>query len=171
MAEVEINHAFVSLKADSPDPSLVSASEWNARLNIGGGSNGQTVVRDASQPHGARWTQGVSVQRTTGTYGGGGTSSLSLASMVVTLQTPGTIILFPYVQALTSASQPVTIAIRRNFANLSLPNWFGTGFGGIFWTEVDTQPAGTYTYDMIVSVSTGTITSVTAYLTALILGT
>lgn len=171
MAEVEISHAFVSAKPDVTDPTVIDSTIWNALLAIGGGVNGQMPVRDTGQAHGARWTQGPFVQRTTGSYTGTGSSTPAMAANVVTLSTPGVVILLPYVTAATSANQAVVMAVRRNGSNLSLPNWFGTNVGGIPWIEVINEVAGTYTYDLIVSVSTGNLVSVGVYLTALMLGT
>lgn len=57
MAEI-LTHTFVSAKADSPDTSLVSASEWNDGHRFTGGVNGQVLIFDNTQPKGIRWTDG-----------------------------------------------------------------------------------------------------------------
>lgn len=57
MAEI-ITHAFVSTKSDSPDTTLVSASEWNDGHVFSGGINGQVLVYDNTQPNNMRWTDG-----------------------------------------------------------------------------------------------------------------
>lgn len=58
MAEI-ITHAFVSAKSDSPDTTLVSASEWNDGHIFSGGINGQVLVYDNTQPNNIRWTDGA----------------------------------------------------------------------------------------------------------------
>lgn len=47
-----IAHKFVSGKADGPDPTFVQPSKWNQNLNLGGGVNGELVVRDTGQTDG-----------------------------------------------------------------------------------------------------------------------
>lgn len=58
MAET-ITHAFVSAKSDSPDSSLVSATEWNDGHIFSNGINGQVLVYDNTQPNNMRWVDGV----------------------------------------------------------------------------------------------------------------
>jgi hypothetical protein len=53
---LNINHAFVSAKADNPDPTIVDSTIWNAGLVVSGGVNGQLMVRDSTKPSGAEWT-------------------------------------------------------------------------------------------------------------------
>jgi hypothetical protein len=69
MAEI-LTHPFVSVKADSPDPSLVSANEWNDGHLFTGGAEGQKLIYDSTQPKHVRWTDGtVSYNNTTGSPG------------------------------------------------------------------------------------------------------
>lgn len=61
MADVLVNHAFVSLKSDGPDTTFVRPSNWNANLKFSGGLDGDALVRDSGAPDGASWQPGVPV--------------------------------------------------------------------------------------------------------------
>jgi hypothetical protein len=58
MAEI-LTHTFVSAKAESPDPSLVSAHEWNDGHTFAGGSNGQVLSFDSTKGKSITWIDGV----------------------------------------------------------------------------------------------------------------
>lgn len=54
-ADVAVNHAFVSGKANGADPTFVQPSNWNDKEVLGQGADGQKVVRDSGNTHGASW--------------------------------------------------------------------------------------------------------------------
>lgn len=54
MADI-ITHAFISAKTQSPDTTLVSKNEWNDGHTFIGGSNGERLVYDDTQPNNIRW--------------------------------------------------------------------------------------------------------------------
>lgn len=54
-ADVAINHAFVSGKANGADPTFVQPSNWNAGEVISAGADGQRAIRDSGNTHGASW--------------------------------------------------------------------------------------------------------------------
>lgn len=169
MAEVRIGHSFVSTKPDSADSSLVSANEWNADELFKNGSPGQTIIRDAGQVTGAKWVQGVSSVQTSGNAGGVVTS-LPIAANPITFTTNCILLLMLYAQAITSAGQAVTLTMRRDAVTTLTPNWAGNGIGGIAIIDVRSEAPGTHTYDVVASVASGTITTVSVSLTALVIG-
>lgn len=52
---VNINHTFVSGKADGADPTLVQPSKWNAAEAWSQGSNNNVPIRDSGSVTGASW--------------------------------------------------------------------------------------------------------------------
>lgn len=171
MAEVEITHGFVTAKADSADATLVSANEWNALLTVGGGVNGHIPVRDSTQTHGAKWTQGTTVQKTIGSSSPGTASTPALAQQVLTFTTNVVLIFTLWVQATSSAGQAIAAVIRRDGSNIALINGAGGGIGAVLWVDVSTELPGTHTYDVIVSVATGSLTTAQVSLTSIAIGT
>jgi microcystin-dependent protein len=61
MADVLVNHDFVSAKSDGPDTTFVRPSNWNAPLKFTGGADGDALIRDTGTPTGASWQPGVPV--------------------------------------------------------------------------------------------------------------
>lgn len=103
---VQINHKFVSGKADGADPTFVQPSKWNQPEAVSAGADGQIMVRDSGATEGAAWVNCVTASLTNGTGGAaavGDVAALSLAAdstvvlddtvsslrkFVVALQTP-----------------------------------------------------------------------------------
>jgi hypothetical protein len=82
MADI-LRHTFVSPKADSPDTSLVSASEWNDGHTFTGGSNGQILVADNTQAKGVKWVDGA-IAYSTFIGSGSGADPLTLSLLNIT---------------------------------------------------------------------------------------
>jgi hypothetical protein len=55
MAEVHINHRFVSAIADDPDTTIVRPSNWNDTELFSQGNEGEVIVRRAASDTGASW--------------------------------------------------------------------------------------------------------------------
>lgn len=96
MAESGILHKFVSAKADSPDPTLVSASEWNEAHVMSGGLNGQRLVFDNTQPNNFRWVDGLREYNAAQVFSVSTATPLNnLAVINFTLTTPA-VVLYSY---------------------------------------------------------------------------
>lgn len=50
--DADIVHAFVSLKSDGPDPTLVKPSDWDAKLKVTSGTVGQRMIRNPAATNG-----------------------------------------------------------------------------------------------------------------------
>ena len=55
MADVKVNHAYVSSKPSSPDSTKIDGPRWNADLVFSGGSDGEIPVRDSASATGTIW--------------------------------------------------------------------------------------------------------------------
>jgi hypothetical protein len=122
MAEI-ITHAFVTTKPDSPDPSLVSATEWNDGHTFSGGSNGQTLAADNTQPKGIRWIDGTVQFTGSANILGGSPQTVTLATF--TANTPAIIILAyaTYQVCTPSASAGLNLMLDgSSIANFVVPN-------------------------------------------------
>ena len=171
MAEVEITNAFVSAKADSADGTLVSSGEWNDKLKIGGGSDGQIFARDSAQAHGGRWTDGPAITTNTDTYAGSSPSP-ALCARTIVFATNAVVFLIVGVKAITSGGGQLTVALRRDTVNISSQPMEGaTGLFNVAAFAVQSEAPGTHTYDVVLSVSGQTFTSSTVQLATLRVGT
>ncbi len=97
-----ITHVFVSSKSDSPDTTLVSASEWNDGHVFGGGINGQVLIYDNTQPNNMRWTDNV--------------------QLVLDVQSIANPTVSPYVQALELnivTNSPVSIFVIVSYVSIT----------------------------------------------------
>lgn len=167
---VLLNHAFVSAKVDASDQSLVSANEWNAALLIAGGVDGQALLRDSSKPTGGRWTDGPGITTNTDTYSGSSPSP-ALCARTIVFTTSAVIFLIVGTKAITSAGGQLTVALRRDGVNIaSQPAEGATGLFNVSAFAVQSEVAGTHTYDVVISVSGQTFTSSTVTLTTLRVG-
>ena len=170
MAEVEITNTFVSAKADSADGTLVSSSEWNDKLKIGGGSSGQMFVRDTAQAHGGRWANQPTVYANQGSYSGSSPSP-ALAANVVVFSANAVILLLTGISVITSGAADVTATIRRDTVTLGTVVVEGsTGKFKVVHFDTNNEVAGTHTYDVVLTASAGTFTSSLVSLTALVVG-
>lgn len=167
--ELLINHNFVSAKPDSPDSTIVSAGEWNDVLEVSGGVTGDMILRDVASATGARLVHGPAVGSVGGVYSGASPSG-ALAPFLVTLSTAGSVILASNVAAVTSTGAVCTASIRRNGVVIGTFSVAGTG---VLSTNVTVfaEPAGTYTYDVVLSIGGGaTFTSSTVGNVGLLIG-
>lgn len=57
MVDVLINHAFVSGKPASSDPTKVDGPKWDAALVVSAGADGESIVRDSASTTGASFLQ------------------------------------------------------------------------------------------------------------------
>lgn len=107
MADV-ITHTFHTTKPDSPDSSLVSASEWEDGHTVLGGANGQTLTFDNTQPKNVRWKDGSTIRATAMTYSGATPSTmLGLLAFATVSHTIATI----FVDFLSTISSGTTTTI------------------------------------------------------------
>ena len=151
---VLVNHAFVSAKSDSADSTIVSASEWNADLKITGGAADQVMVREVGGPSGARWTDGPSVATGNASYTGASPSpALAAVTKVFTSNVSVTVAL--NITAVTSSAAAYTITMRRNTTSIVVKAGPSTGNVACARVYAENLSAGTYTYDVILSVGGG----------------
>jgi hypothetical protein len=113
MADI-LTHTFVSAKADSPDSSLVSASEWNDGHLLTGGSNGQIIVFDNTQPKNARWTDGPTLTSASATGPTGAATATNLAPVTFTANSVGVALVSFSVYVATSGATTVVVAVTLN---------------------------------------------------------
>jgi len=170
MAELLINHAFVSAKPDSPDTSLVSSSEWNAPLVATGGQSGQIVTRDTTVAHGVSLIEGVAVTRTSDSFSGNVGTTPGMASVIITCQTRAFILVLPHVNVTVAVGNIAVMSIRRNgtviaTGNIRADALFYTPFNWLF-----DEVAGTYTYDLLFTGQSGNVTNVSAVLSTMKMG-
>lgn len=164
-----INHAFVSAKPDSPDGTIVSASEWNNVLLLTGGSQGQLVARDSGSVTGASWIDGANIQVNSGTYNGSSPSP-DLAQIFVTNNSASYTLLFATVAAVTSGGANVNAFIKRN--GVATTNWIANGLGQHSTMSIAIGEFSPATVSWVIAVSTiaGTFTSLAVQLMTLRLG-
>jgi hypothetical protein len=167
---VHIKHAFVSTKPDSPDTSLVSSSEWNASLVVTGGTQGQLVARDAESSTGVSYIDRPFITAAGDSHSGSSPSG-GLSDRAVTVNGIAYIVLMPSATVTTSGGATSTVQLRENGVNISGASFVvsGAGITGSFqW--VLSKSTGTYTYDMIVTASSGTFTAVSTILAVFAIG-
>jgi hypothetical protein len=162
MVAVLVNHAFVSAKPDSPDGTIVSASEWNASALMTAGNQGQLVARDGGSVTGATYVDGSGVQINSGTYSGSSPST-DLAQLLVTNNTPANILLIATIAAVTSGGANVQGFIKRNGVA-------GAGVHGQVSFVIGENSPATVTWTVAVSTISGTFNSLSISFIALSLG-
>lgn len=168
MADVLINHSFVSTKPDSPDNSLVSSSEWNANELISGGSSGQVLVRDGSSPTGGTWVDGPAAAQGNESHTGASPSPpLGDISAVATTNIKA--IVSVNTACITSGGAASTVLVQENGVDLISYKVGGAGLTGSL-TFVVARTPGTYTYTAIVTADSGTFTSLNVIIAVLTIG-
>lgn len=92
-AEVTLNHAFVSTKADGADTTKIKPSDWNADLLGTGGDDGEVLTADSAMDSGMGWhrrTQVLDSQYTTvGNVGAGSDTLMTYTLPAATLAANG----------------------------------------------------------------------------------
>lgn len=147
MADVLINHAFVSAKPDSPDNTIVSSGEWNAPELLRGGSNGQTIVADDTSSTGGRWTDGPQTVTTTGSYTGASPSG-DLASSVVSFSSTCFLQCVITAAITTSNSSAGTVTLYRDGVAVRNGGVQGTGIDQPCVFHMIAESPGTHTYSV-----------------------
>ena len=168
MAELQIKHAFVSTKPDSLNSTMVSSSEWNAPEVATGGSHGQAIVRDISQPSGLSTVQGVEATTATESYSGAPPTT-PLADTVRTFTTAATILIIVNIAAVVSDSSNTTAFVKRNGVVVAQYGFPGTGFMSSYSLVLNESP-GSITLTVECSLSSGTFTSVSATIITMTIG-
>lgn len=169
MAELRINHAFVSTKPDSPDPSIISSSEWNAAEVATGGLHGQIIARDGTVASGLSTVHGAALTTASESYSGASPSA-PLADTVINFTSAAQLLLLVTITATVSDSSNVTVDVRRD--GLSIGTFICNGSGRADMVSlVRTEAAGAHTYTVVCSLGTGTFTNLTAFLHSLSIGT
>lgn len=171
MVAVNIKHSFVSTKPDSPDPTVVSSSEWNAPLVVSAGATGQVLVRNGAEALGASYIDGATVQRVSDSFIGSASTTPAMSLTTVTFTSNGVVLLVPNMLVVLATGTGGTLSIQRNGVNIvtgpiNCSNVWFTPFTG-FSIEVP----GTYTYNILISGSTGVVTNAQTVLNVLKLGT
>jgi|SRR5215510_6454532 len=169
MADVLVNHAFVTAKADSPDPTLVSASEWNAAEVFSGGVLGQLVKRDTGSIQGATYIDGPNVHVGGGTYSGASPSP-ALAAVVLTMATASLVMIAVNANVVLSTGNTYTLVVRRNGATFRTRSARATGEFFCVAVDLAAEAVGTVTFDVVISVGAGTFTSAALELQVLTIG-
>lgn len=170
MAEVQIAHAFVSAKADSPDPTLVSSSEWNDYLHFINGNDAQMLLRATTTNTGAVWAEGPAILRPSDAFSGSQVTTPALCSTPLTFATSVFILLLPSVSVTLTAGTGAILSIRRNAVAIATgPIRCDSTFLSPFPMYAVETP-GTYTYDMLISGTSGSVTNVSAILTIFTIG-
>lgn len=157
MAET-ITHSFISAKADSADPTLVSSSEWNDNHKLVGTAEGQIVTYNtANAPSNVRYVDGT--RRGNGSYVIPGAIALPATlpfSVVLTLSTTAYCLVIVTPHAITPVN-PLTVGIKHNAVNVRnfiIPattvhhtclQWVQPGIVGVNTFEVILDGAGSVT--------------------------
>jgi hypothetical protein len=170
MVDVLITSPFVLTKPESPDNTIVSNSEWNAAKLVGGGSPGQILARDSGSATGASWIDGLAVQRTSDVFNGSATTTPTLASTIVACATNAFVIVQPYILATLAVGTNAVLSIRRNGALVATGNIRADSAFYQPFNFVVSEAPGTYTYDVLVSGTTGAVTNCQVVLTTLRFG-
>lgn len=168
MAEVAITHPFVSTKSESPDNTIVSKNEWNDRLNMSGGLNGQLVMADSTQTHGAKWVNGPAGLNNSANYSGGNLSG-ALASIAVVKNTNVFLLAIVTFGGTLASGTTCTVSLYRNAVQFRTQTVQADGiFRPLVYLFSDTT--GTDNYSVVVSTAGPNVTSSTVNLDILVLG-
>lgn len=150
MAEI-LAHTFVNPHVDSGDATITASSEWNDGHTFAGGADGQILIRDSTQPKGARWTHGPRVSFATSS-GSGGVVTAEGAQNVIVFTSPAVIVLSIAASALLSDSTAVKMSLRRDGIEVFNANFVGSdSLFHILPTFNITESAGTHTYGIVLS--------------------
>lgn len=169
MPQVNINHAFVSSKPDSPDGSLISSSEWNSPLIVTGGSHSQMLVRDATSPTGVSVVAGPLIASANDTYAGAAPTP-AMGTLSLIMSTASKVILFTNMAANVSDSSNAIGYIYRDGVIFSQFAFAGVG-GAICQVASFEEAAGSHTYHVQSNLASGTFTLIVTTLVAFAIGT
>jgi hypothetical protein len=166
MAET-ITHAFVSAKTQSPDTTLVSKNEWNDGHVFSGGSQGQILVYDNTQPNNMRWVDGAV---NSGVSGGpvSGASPLTLIEGNITVTS--LVAVYYSISAIVATSGSIGSTIAFRVDGVAVSNFNIAHATQTFFSLISSLPAGTHEISTVHTVGSGTFTSVTVAVQALTVG-
>lgn len=170
MAEVQVTHTFVSSKPDSPDPTLVSSNEWNAAHKAQGGSDGQVGMRSSGAASGEVWVHGPTVLRTQDAFTGSVGTTPAMASTVVILSSAAYVLLVPSVKVQLALGSDGICSVFRDGAPLVTGEIRADSTYVMPFPAVVAETGGSHTYHVLITGSSGLITSAQAILTVTILG-
>lgn len=170
MADISIRHAFVSTKPDSLDSTIVSSSEWNANEIISGGATGQVMTRNGGSPTGGSYIDGAMVQRVSDSFAGSIATTPPMSVITVTFTSNGVVLLIPNVLVALSSGAAGILSIQRNGSNIATGaiNCIGTWFTP--FTAFAVEAPGTYTYNILITGTSGAVTTAQTVLNVLKLG-
>ncbi len=169
MAEI-LAHTFVSGKSDSADGTIVSSGEWNDGHSFASGVDGQLLMRDSSQGKGAKWVDGPLVQRISDAFTGNVGTTTPLSSVNVSFSSNGYILLIASLLCTLASGTAGIVSIRRNSVAISTGAFLANSTFIVPFTALAVEVAGTYTYEMIVTGSSGNITNVQTVLSLIKIG-
>jgi hypothetical protein len=170
--QISVKHAFVTSKVDSSDASLVSANEWNAPLLFSGGSDGGVALRDSTKPSGARWGQPIYVNGSAISNYAGPSPSPPLGAVSVAVQDHAVALIMPTIACTvsTGVDSVYTVSIRRNGVVIGAFFFAANGAHETILYADGLAVAGTYVYDIVVSVGgAATFTAFNGTLHAIVL--
>ena len=167
---VNIKHAKVSAKVDPADTSLVLPSDWNAAELLSGGSDGRMILKDSTQTTGAGWVDGPLIQRISDAFTGNVGTTAPLSSVSVAFSSNGYILLLPSVLVTLAAGSAAILSIRRNSVAISTGAILANSTFIMPFTGLALEVSGTYTYELIITGSSGNVTNVQTVLTLLKIG-
>lgn len=171
--EVNVKHAFVSLKPDSSDNTIVSSSEWNAALIVEGGETGMQPLRDSTSVTGWRWVNRPTIGNSQQSYGGTASPTPALAPAVITFTTPASVMLAVTASATVSAGTLVTGVLRKDGVTIGTMQFLADGnVGNRLTVSNSIIGAGTNTFDVILTAVTGgaNVTSATVLISYIVIG-
>jgi hypothetical protein len=170
MVDVLITSPFLLTKPESPDNTIVSTSEWNAAKLITGGAPGQVLARDGASATGATWIDGTAVQRTSENFSGSIVNTAPMAPAIISCTSNAFIFVQPYVLLVLAVGSSAVMAIRRNGTSVATGQVKADGFFYQAFSYVASEVPGTYTYDVILSGTSGAITTANVVITTIRLG-
>lgn len=169
MADI-VTHAFVTTKPDSPDPSLVSASEWNEGHVLQGGSNGQVLVFDNTQVKNARFIDGGAIASASATGPTGGTTVTGIAPITFTATSNEALFI-----SLTAYAEASVAAVINYFVIINGVSVYGQGVvlpfsSALSWSHVAARGPGACTVAVNATLSVGVINALDVRLSLIRIG-
>jgi hypothetical protein len=167
--ETGIFHDFVVTIPDDPTiPGAVRPTQWNKSHVLQGGSNGQLLIKDDTQPTGFSWSDvaGAVGGRLTGVqavselYSGNSPSNV-LGTNTVVLSKPSTLIVVLEATILDSTANETSsnLTVQENGANIALYSLSNRQKTATYIKFFVNKPIGSYTYRGFFTVITNPIVS------------
>jgi hypothetical protein len=154
MAET-ITHAFISAKTQSPDTTLVSKNEWNDGHVFTGGTNGQVLLYDNTQPNNMRWTDGQALH-VNGTNYSGTSPSTTLSLINFTLTSPAiAMVMFDSICVTSTGALAISNIYADNVDTGYDFGIIGTGVGTFMGILMFNLTAGAHSFHAIATIGGG----------------